>query len=125
MKRIFLLIIPILLFSCEEEAPKIPTDIIPEEKMTTIFKEILLLESQVEHFKFGRDTAQQVYEEMENEIWAKNEVTEARFKKSHRYYLENLEGYENIYKALIDTFGVMESKKESGMKLTKDSKKKK
>ena len=71
-------------------------------------------------------------EKLEDEIWKKNALTEEIFKENHKYYLQNMEDYEAIYKSLIDSFGVMELKKESvrnnrpkGNKVLNKNKKKK
>ncbi len=90
-----------------------PENLLPKEKMVLVLKDIVNLESKIKVMKFPKDTASQVYEVLEEEIWKSHNIKEEDFKTSHQYYLVEMEEYEGIFKSLVDSLGLQQSKMEA------------
>lgn len=110
MKRHFLIIIFItIVFSCNNASKNTQKDLLPESKMVEVLLDIHIAEAKVSEMKLNKDTAFAIYQELENEIWKKHQLDKAKFVKTKTFYINNLDLYENLYKKIIDSLGVMES----------------
>lgn len=106
MKRITLLIVSILFFSCAEKLMEPPEDLIPREEMVKILRDLAVLNA-------GRTTNVGILQKNDIEpmpyLYSKYGIDSAQFSNSDRYYASLPEEYERIY---ADVEALLENEKE-------------
>ena len=111
MKKLFLAFSLIGLLSCgDEENVKVPKDLLPPAKLTSILADIHLAESRVEQMRVSPDTANVVFKRLQTEIFNKHKVSEKEFSKTYDFYLNHISELDKIYEGLVDTLGMREIK---------------
>ncbi|MGB5229338.1 DUF4296 domain-containing protein [Eudoraea sp.] len=97
MRKIFLLISFIILFSCGEEVIDMPNNLISKEKMIDILYDMAIINA-------GKTTAPQVMEERNfvpmQYIYKKYEIDSIQFVSSDLYYASKPLEYEDIYEKI-------------------------
>ncbi|MFY0652089.1 MAG: DUF4296 domain-containing protein [Cyclobacteriaceae bacterium] len=107
MKNIFLTLLIFILFSCGNGA-EIPNDLLPKEKLVQILIDVHVLESKIQNIRVKKDSSQLLYNTFEKEIFEKHGIERDVYDRSYRYYLEELNEMENIYKTVIDSLNLRE-----------------
>ena len=94
MKKLFVLLLPLLLTSCGEKLLDKPEDLIPKEKMINILKDITILNS-------ARSTSVTVLHDYKIEpttfVFSKYGVDSLQFVTSDKYYASLPNEYEAMY----------------------------
>ncbi|MDI9356800.1 MAG: DUF4296 domain-containing protein [Chitinophagaceae bacterium] len=80
--------------------------IIPEEKMVSIFVEIYILETLIDEMKLTEEQQKQVYQEKELKILKKYKTDTKIYNRSYKYYLEHQDKLKNIYTHLLDSLNL-------------------
>jgi len=106
MKKIFLLT-AIILFGCQKEK-KIPAGILSQERMVALEIEFQLLEARLKLLAVDRDSGMILYEVFSKEILEKLEVDRKQYEESYIYYMEDIEGMDLIYAAVVDSLSLRE-----------------
>jgi len=117
MKRIFSLLIFLLIFSCAEKLIENPDGLIPEEKMIDILNDVAILNAA--QTTNGSKLEANGIESMKF-IFKKHNIDSAQFVLSDRYYASRPVEYESIYSKVAQRLE-LEGKRLKDAKLLKDS----
>ncbi|MCO6375312.1 uncharacterized protein DUF4296 [Roseivirga pacifica] len=109
VKKVFLLAVAFLLFSCEKEE-EIPADILSEEKMVETLIEVRILEGQVVNLTLPLDSAETLYGILEAELFQELDVDSIAYMKSYEYYMTHPAKFERIAEIVIDSLKVRQQK---------------
>ncbi len=100
----------VLLAACsgskEEERP---ANILSPEKMVNLQIALHIAEAKAMQARIGADTAQALYAHYQTEIFAKNKIDTATYKRSFRYYTDRPAEFDKIYSQVVDSLGLRES----------------
>ena len=101
MKHSLFIIILLSLFSCNQSADKPPVDLIPQDKMISLFVDIHVADAMVEH-KFGTQNpnlalSNALYER----IYHNHGVSAAQYKSSYKYYEVHPDLMDKMYTQVI------------------------
>ena len=119
MKKLFLAFCSVALLGCSEEKAKLPADLLPPAKITSILADIHIAESRVELMRVSPDTANVVFKRLQKDIFKKHKVSEAEFTKTYNYYLDNIGALDKVYEGLVDTLTMREVRLTSEKKVKK------
>jgi len=97
------------MFACTSKQGK-PDDLLPEKEMVKVMSEIYLAEQKVNALGLPRDSLEQIFSFMKDKIFKKAGTTDATFKRSLKYYLDQPKTVEELYTALIDSLNLREQK---------------
>ena len=112
----FVVIFSFLLMQCGTK-DRIPSEMVPKEKMVDILLDIHLMESKIESVRFGsRDSMQVAYLNAQKDILQKYKVDSATYYKSYDYYFEKMYHMKDIYekvaaraKSLMEKYNTQDS----------------
>ncbi|WP_243409455.1 DUF4296 domain-containing protein [Pontibacter virosus] len=110
MKRILYLLSFVVLAGCGQSAEKRPADLLPEQKMVQILADVHIAEARIENHVLYPDTALMVFNKEQMQILSQHGVDEEEFRKTYRYYLNNLPQMDKLYEIILDTLSVREAK---------------
>jgi hypothetical protein len=99
----------LLMSACAGKEAK-PDDLLPKKEMVKVMSEIYLLEQKVNALGLPRDSLEQIFSVMKDRIFAKAGTSDATFKRSLKYYLDQPKTVEDLYTALIDSLNLREQK---------------
>lgn len=119
MKNIFLVLILLTVLSCGESDNK-PDDILPKEKMVEMLIDIHILESEIQNLRIKKDSSHLLYNSFEREIFKKNNVDKEVYRRSFEYYLNDVDGMEEIYDVVIDSLNYMEKSLKEKIEMTEE-----
>lgn len=101
MKKLFLAIL-VMGHSCNQN--KAPKDLIPQQQMIQLITEIHLLESKINYLNIRPlDSAKLVYQHYENILFVDFNITRDQYERSFDYYIDNIDEFQSIYDAVVDT----------------------
>ena len=101
--KIFPALLSILLLSCSAPKTEITKDIITENSVKNILKEIHLAEAKFElHKTKGMENAKMELSNNYAAIYTKNEITAKDFEKTLSYYADKPEELEKIYASVLE-----------------------
>ena len=110
MKKVFLVfIISSAMFACSE-ATEIPAEFIPKDKMVQVLIDVHLAESTVSSRNMPQDSAAVLYKMYENQIFQKHGVTDSLYRKSYKWYIENVEVMDDVYEEVVDSLSLREAR---------------
>ena len=128
MRQVLLLVLGMLLFSsCAEELIEKPDNLIPEDKMVSIIKEMAIVNA-AKTTNLGKLRENGI--EPTTFVFEKFEIDSAQFVDSDRYYASKPLRYENMYKKVESELEAqrvqldMEKKLRDSISLAKKTKKK-
>ena len=107
--REFCFLIIVFLFSCESslKLPPKPDDLIEKEKMISVSKELLLVETAIE-LRYGQmNKFYKIASKSGREILGKYQVTEKQYFNSLEYYSCHKDEITEIYDAVLDSLNVI------------------
>ena len=78
--------------------------------MVKVMSEIYLAEQKVNSLGLPRDSLEQIFSVMKDMIFKKAGTSDATFKRSLKYYLDEPKTVEDIYTALIDSLNLREQR---------------
>jgi hypothetical protein len=110
VKKYFSILLVFFLVSCEDSSNQVPSDLLSKEVMVKILIDIHLAEAKVTQTGFPPDTAIKAFQKSKNEILKKNGANPEIFKKSYYYYMNNLQGMDDIYAAVVDSLSFREAR---------------
>lgn len=109
MKKVFLLAVVLLAFSCQSN-DEIPEGIMSQEEMVSALIEIRMLEGQVASLTISNDSSQILYHFLEKRLFDRIELDTAVYAKSYDYYMLHPEQYIEITSAVIDSLKLRSQK---------------
>ena len=113
IKKVFLGMVAVLLFSCSEKEQR-PDDILHHETMINMMIDLRILEGKVAVLTLGNDSSRVLYRELEKRVFDEYEVDSATYVKSYQYYMLRPEQALYITDAVIDSLKVLQQIKETG-----------
>ncbi|CAM3597072.1 DUF4296 domain-containing protein [Pontibacter korlensis] len=78
--------------------------------MVSILADIHTIEALIETKVVYPDTALMIFNQEQQEIFEKYDVTQQQFKDSYNYYLKNLAEMDALYETVVDTLSMRETK---------------
>ncbi|MBX0332004.1 DUF4296 domain-containing protein [Pontibacter sp. HSC-14F20] len=100
----------VVLTGCGQSTEKRPADLLPEQQMVQILADVHIAEARIETNVLYPDTALMVFNKEQMQILADHGVEEEEFRKTYRYYLNNLAQMDKLYEIILDTLSVREAK---------------
>jgi hypothetical protein len=106
MKSLFrfpiLILAVVFLASCDEEkkTPPPPKGVMSQAQLVAFLQDIHKLESSLLMSGIRQDSASELYKEMEKEIYLKHKLDTGKVNRTLRYYTQNLELLDSLYKVL-------------------------
>src|SRR4051812_3512355 len=100
----------LLLFSCGEKKNTIPAGILSKEDMVKTLAEVYIAEEKVNRLALPRDSAEAVFEYLQEKVFNKTGVVDSVFKQSYNYYMDHPADMELIYTALVDSLQIKEQR---------------
>lgn len=98
---IYILLFFVILSACVSP-PSIPNDVLPKEKMATILAEIHITQTYVSRLNFGSsDSTQVAYNTLEKELFKKQKIDTATYKRSFTFYSAQPEYMTEIYEDVL------------------------
>ncbi|OKL41798.1 hypothetical protein A3841_11465 [Pontibacter flavimaris] len=86
---------------------------IPQEKMVRVLADIHTAEALIEAKVIYPDTALMTYNQEQEKIFQKYNITQEQFKDTYDYYLQNLREMDALYEIVVDTLSMRETKAEA------------
>ena len=106
LKKVFLLaVLFVLVLSCGSEE-RIPEDVLSQEKMIDLLIDIRIAEGKIGTLTIPIDSAQLLFDALEQRIFEEHQIDTMVYLKSHNYYLMNPDKYLYITDAVIDSLKV-------------------
>ncbi len=110
MKTRRLLPLLALLMACSN-APSPPENLIPQEKMVQILKDVHLAEQRIIRLRLGsQDSSVVAYQVLENEILKKYQSDTGTYRASYRYYIAQPDKFKDIYQGVVDSLTALEDR---------------
>ncbi len=109
MKKLFLLAVSCLFFTCGSKE-ELPEGLLSESEMIDIMIDIRVAEGKVTHLLLKPDSAKQVFKILENRIFEEHDVDTVAYKSSYQYYLLHPEKASVIFSATLDSLNVMKER---------------
>ena len=82
------------------------------ETMIVVEMEFQLLEARMKTLSIPADSAKVLFEVFSDEIYEELEVDKEHYKKSYKYYMDDIDGMNEIYAAVIDSLSLREALQE-------------
>lgn len=111
LKKVFVLMVAVLLFSCGGEEKR-PEDILPPGKMIDMLIDFRLAEGRVAVLTLSNDSSQNLFHELEKRILEQHGVDSLTYVTSYQYYMLRPEQGLYIADAVIDSLKVIQQTKE-------------
>ncbi|PKK34666.1 hypothetical protein BWI96_21260 [Siphonobacter sp. SORGH_AS_0500] len=110
MKTRLLLPLLALLMACSN-APSPPENLIPQDKMVQILKDVHLAEQRIIRLRLGsQDSSMVAFQVLEKDILEKYQADTGTYRASYRYYIAQPDKFKDIYKAVVDSLTVLEER---------------
>lgn len=110
MTRIILVLLAVVLFSCNKKNKTI----LNNEEMANVIFQVHILEEKVKEVGVQPyEEAQDVYEHYEEKLFDSLKITKSQYETSFNYYLDHPKEFNKIYASVIDTLKSLEKSAES------------
>jgi hypothetical protein len=98
------------------EEVKPPAQLLPKEKMVSLLVQLHLLEARVEASRLSPDSARALFQAQKKDLLWKNDVSvpDSLLERSYRYYAVNNKDMDEIYKAVIDSLQLRQTRLNGG-----------
>lgn len=113
MKKLFLLAVSCLFFSCGK-TEEVPEGLLSQEQMIELMIDIRIAEGEVVNLLLTKDSAQALFKTLEDKIFETHNVDTTYYKDSYQYYLLHPDEGAVIYSAVLDSLNLMKEKISSG-----------
>jgi hypothetical protein len=67
-----------------------------------------IIEAKLSLSHIPNDSVKLFFDEVEDSLYRKHQITDSIYKKSYQFYLENIDLMEEIYSAVVDSMSVRE-----------------
>ena len=104
----------LLAAACRPDGPPAPDDLIPPETMVELLTQIHLTEAKIGVLSLPPDTAALYFQYQRQRLFAGHQVDSARFRRSYEHYLNHIDQIDDIYAAVVDSLGAIESRRVHG-----------
>ena len=111
--RLFSAVLTVLFFSCGEKE-RVPDGILNKDQMVGVLSELYVTEQKISTLGLKRDSLNQIFGVIKDEIFKKSGVTDSAFRRSLNYYMDRPQTLEVIYTTLIDSLNLREQRLISG-----------
>lgn len=112
MKKILklsLLLLPILLVSCDSEKKQTPHGLISKDTMVMVLSDLHIAQARVGVKNLPQDSSDIYYMALKYKILDSFNIQEEAFKNSYSYYLSHVEDMDGIYSRVVDSLGLKEA----------------
>ncbi len=110
MKRYFFFLLLLVLVACQRETSDADVNgVLSKDKMVHILTDLHLVEAQAGASGLNYDSTLILYNELERQVLAKHNTDTAQYRRSYRYYSDNVEDLDRIYARVIDSLSVRET----------------
>ncbi|WP_339608056.1 DUF4296 domain-containing protein [uncultured Roseivirga sp.] len=109
MKKLFLLAVSCLFFTCGSNE-EVPEGLLTKEEMVKVMIDIRVAEGQVTHLLLPQDSAEKVFKVLEKRIFEKHSIDTVAYKSSYQYYLLNPELGGEIFSNVLDSLNIMKER---------------
>jgi hypothetical protein len=110
VNRLFYILFCLILLSCGNKSTKKPEGLLSQSEMVRILSDIHVAEAQIETNVIYPDSALMSFNYWQKEILKRHGVEEETFRKTYRFYQDNLKEMDALYEIIIDTLSVRETK---------------
>ena len=107
MKKLFLILITIILFGCVRK-DKPPEGIMSKQQMVSFLIDLHLMEAKMNVTRFPKDSIKTFFPVVEEALFEKHNITDSVYFKSYQYYLNDMFEMEEIYSAVVDSLSLRE-----------------
>jgi hypothetical protein len=107
MKKLFLILSVVALFGCKPK-DKPPEDIMSKQEMVSFLIDLHIIEAKISVARFPNDSVKVIFPQIEEELFAKHNISDSIYFKSYQYYLNDMFAMEEIYTAVVDSLSLRE-----------------
>lgn len=97
-------------FSSCTDVDSLPEGILPKQAMVDVLVDIHIAESFVSNTQMSAQRTDKLFGKYEDVIFEKYGISDQQYQESHRYYLNHLEKFQDIYKVVVDSLDVRKSR---------------
>jgi hypothetical protein len=110
VKRYFFFLLLLTTVSCQrDKAEADGNDVLSRDQMVIILTDLHLVEAQAGSSGLNYDSTLILYNELERQVLAKHNADTGLYRRSYRYYSENVADLDMIYARVIDSLSVRET----------------
>ncbi len=107
MKKIFLVLVLLMSFACVKKE-KQPENLMTKQEMINFLIDLHIIEARLNMSRIPDDTVKLFFNQVEDSLFRKHQVTDSMYYKSYQYYLEHIDEMESIYEAVVDSLSLRE-----------------
>ena len=110
MRNTLLFLSFIFLFSCTD-AEKIiyPPDVLSQQQMAAMMKDLCLLEATMNVHAASVDPASKANASLKMDLYARNGITREQFERSYKFYTENPEAMNEVYQLVLNDLSTLQA----------------
>ncbi|MGB3619287.1 MAG: DUF4296 domain-containing protein [Catalinimonas sp.] len=109
MNRLRAVVLCVLCAACAPDNNP-PDDLIPSEEMVDLLVEIHLAEGKASTARLRADSAALFFRYLQQQTLEARGIDTARYRRSYDYYVQQVEQLDDIYAAVVDSLGVIQSR---------------
>lgn len=103
-----MILIVVLITACDKQQKTKPADVYSQEEMVQFLIDIQIAEARIIDLNLARDTTDQIFKAIEDSLFRKHGIDDSLYHVSYEYYLNDVEGLNNIYSAIVDSLSLRE-----------------
>lgn len=110
--RLLGILLSVFLFSCSDQREIIaePKNLIPEDTMVLVLRDLTLIESHIQMKYEGVSVFKELMERSGDHVLSTHKVTSERFESSLDYYGSRQDKMQELYSRVLDSLNVMSGK---------------
>lgn len=101
----FLLGVMMFTMGCAKDE-KVPSNILPRQKMVSILTDIHELEAKINMLRLEHDSSKLLFNEHQARIFEQHNVSDSLYIKSFDYYMNRVDLMNKIYEAVVDSLSL-------------------
>lgn len=109
VRKVFLIItLLVSCFACIKKEEK-PPHVLSEARMVSFLIDLHIAEARINDLSIRRDSSDRLFKKIEDSLYMKHGIDDdSIYKISYEYYLNNVEGMDKIYSAVVDSLSLRE-----------------